>query len=259
MGLGLDIPIPSLQLIIHPIELKEIGLMGESKFFPAVQLLCLDKDMLAQGENDLQSMSNFQVLMSVLNQSEDKTKKTSVRLLLQFLFPQYQVLLTPNSIILNKEDDSILIDDSNFDILQEVLREVLCVSSMFQGENIIYNPLNNRAKEIAAKLIKGRQKVAAIKGKKSANSSIFIRYVSILITGQIATREDCAKMNLFTLFDLMERFNLKRIEERDFNIRLAGGKPDKTVDSWEKDLYDDKQSMSSSKQSDAVQVFEAKK
>ena len=56
----------------------------------------------------------------------------------------------------SEEKIQILIDDSNFEIFQAVLKEVLCVNSIFQGNNIIYNPGNDRAKEIAAKLMRGR-------------------------------------------------------------------------------------------------------
>ena len=43
---GIDIPIPELQLIIHVPTIKEIALIGETKFFMAVQYLCLDKESL---------------------------------------------------------------------------------------------------------------------------------------------------------------------------------------------------------------------
>nr|DAK07871.1 MAG TPA: hypothetical protein [Caudoviricetes sp.] len=58
------------------------------------------------------------------------------------------------------------------------MREVLCVSSLFQGENIIYNPANDRAKEIADKIMRNRRKVAEQKGK--SDESILTRYISIL-------------------------------------------------------------------------------
>lgn len=41
---GIDIPIPSLSLIIHPLTLKEIAIMGEEKFFIVLQFLLLKKE-----------------------------------------------------------------------------------------------------------------------------------------------------------------------------------------------------------------------
>lgn len=236
---GIDIPIPELQLIIHVPTIKEIALIGETKFFMAVQYLCLDKESLIQDEILSSSLTNFQVLMKVLEQSQDKDKKDAVVMLLTLLFPDYIPLLTRNSIILTKQNEKqpILIDDNNFDIFQDTLKEVLCVNSIFQGNNVIYNPANDRAKEIAEKLMRGRRKVAEIKNKGS-NESVLTRYVSILTVGsQTMSLEDCLNLNMFQIFDLMERYNAFIEWDVDLRVRLAGGKPDKPVESWMRDIH----------------------
>lgn len=236
---GIDIPIPELQLIIHVPTIKEIALIGETKFFMAVQYLCLDKESLIQDEILSSSLTNFQVLMKVLEQSQDKDKKDAIIMLLTLLFPDYIPLLTRNSIILTKQNEKqpILIDDNNFDIFQDTLKEVLCVNSIFQGNNVIYNPANDRAKEIAEKLMRGRCKVAEIKNKGN-NESVLTRYVSILTVGsQTMSLEDCLNLNMFQIFDLMERYNAFIEWDVDLRVRLAGGKPDKPVESWMRDIH----------------------
>lgn len=236
---GIDIPIPELQLIIHVPTIKEIALIGETKFFMAVQYLCLDKESLIQDEILSSSLTNFQVLMKVLEQSQDKDKKDAIIMLLTLLFPDYIPLLTRNSIILTKQNEKqpILIDDNNFDIFQDTLKEVLCVNSIFQGNNVIYNPANDRAKEIAEKLMRGRRKVAEIKNKEN-NESVLTRYVSILTVGsQTMSLEDCLNLNMFQIFDLMERYNAFIEWDVDLRVRLAGGKPDKPVESWMRDIH----------------------
>ena len=225
---GIDIPIPELQLTIHVPVIKEIALMGETKFFMAVQYLCLDKESLIQDETLLSSLTNFQVLMKVLEQSQDKDKKNAVIMLLTLLFPDYIPVITRNSIILTKqgENQPLLIDDNNFDIFQSVLKEILCVNSLFQGNNVIYNPANDRAKEIAEKLMRGRRKVAEIKSKGN-NESVLTRYISILTIGSnTMSLEDCLNLNMFQIFDLMERYNAFIEWDVDLRVRLAGGKPD---------------------------------
>lgn len=236
---GIDIPIPELQLTIHVPVIKEIALMGETKFFMAVQYLCLDKESLIQDETLLSSLTNFQVLMKVLEQSQDKDKKNAVIMLLTLLFPDYIPVITRNSIILTKqgENQPLLIDDNNFDIFQSVLKEILCVNSLFQGNNVIYNPANDRAKEIAEKLIRGRRKVAEIKSKGN-NESVLTRYISILTIGSnTMSLEDCLNLNMFQIFDLMERYNAFIEWDVDLRVRLAGGKPDKPVESWMRDIH----------------------
>ena len=235
---GIDIPIPELQLTIHVPVIKEIALMGETKFFMAVQYLCLDKESLIQDETLLSSLTNFQVLMKVLEQSQDKDKKNAVIMLLTLLFPDYIPVITRNSIILTKqgENQPLLIDDNNFDIFQSVLKEILCVNSLFQGNNVIYNPANDRAKEIAEKLMRGRRKVAEIKSKGN-NESVLTRYISILTIGSnTMSLEDCLNLNMFQIFDLMERYNAFIEWDVDLRVRLAGGKPDKPVESWMRDI-----------------------
>lgn len=236
---GIDIPIPELQLTIHVPVIKEIALMGETKFFMAVQYLCLDKESLIQDETLLSSLTNFQVLMKVLEQSQDKDKKNAVIMLLTLLFPDYIPVITRNSIILTKqgENQPLLIDDNNFNIFQSVLKEILCVNSLFQGNNVIYNPANDRAKEIAEKLMRGRRKVAEIKSKGN-NESVLTRYISILTIGSnTMSLEDCLNLNMFQIFDLMERYNAFIEWDVDLRVRLAGGKPDKPVESWMRDIH----------------------
>ena len=236
---GIDIPIPELQLIIHVPTIKEIALIGETKFFMAVQYLCLDKESLIQDEILSSSLTNFQVLMKVLEQSQDKDKKDAIIMLLTLLFPDYIPLFTRNSIILTKQNEKqpILIDDNNFDIFQDTLKEVLCVNSIFQGNNVIYNPANDRAKEIAEKLMRGRRKVAEIKSKGN-NESVLTRYISILTIGSnTMSLEDCLNLNMFQIFDLMERYNAFIEWDVDLRVRLAGGKPDKPVESWMRDIH----------------------
>lgn len=236
---GIDIPIPELQLTIHVPVIKEIALMGETKFFMAVQYLCLDKESLIQDETLLSSLTNFQVLMKVLEQSQDKDKKNAVIMLLTLLFPDYIPVITRNSIILTKqgENQPLLIDDNNFDIFQSVLKEILCVNSLFQGNNVIYNPANDRAKKIAEKLMRGRRKVAEIKSKGN-NESVLTRYISILTIGSnTMSLEDCLNLNMFQIFDLMERYNAFIEWDVDLRVRLAGGKPDKPVESWMRDIH----------------------
>lgn len=238
---GIEIPIPELQATLHIPTIKEIAYMGETNFFMAVQYLCLDKEVLIQDETLLLSLSNFQVLMKVLEQSQDgKEKKSAIITLFKLLFPDYIAMITKNSIILNNIDtkQTVLIDNNNFEWFQSILKEILCVNSIFQGDNIIYNPANEAAKKIADKLMRGRKKVAEIKNKENNGTSVLTRYISILTVGiQSMSLDKCSQLNLFQLFDLMERYTSFVEWDTDLQVRLVGGKPDKPVESWMKDLY----------------------
>lgn len=236
---GADIPIPELQVTLKVPTLKDIAFMGETQFFQAVQYLCLDKEMLIQDEILLSSLTNFQVLMKVLEQSKDKDKKSGIISLLKILFPDYSAMITKNSIILAQVGTNIqpvLIDDNNFEMFQQILKEVLCVHNIFQGDNVIYNPANEAARKIAEKLMRGRQRVAEIKSQQE-KESVLTRYISILTIGlNSMSVDDCAHLNLFQLFNLMERYNAFVEWDVDLRLRLAGGKPNKQVESWMRNL-----------------------
>lgn len=238
---GIDIPIQELQLVVHPPTIEEIAHMGEQQFFMASQYLCLQKESLIQDKVLLSSLTNFQVLMKVLEQSEDKEKKIAIVNLLSLLFPNYVPMITKNSIILSSQEEGqspILIDNNNFDVFQAVLKEILCIHNIFQGSNIVYNPANDRAREIADKLNKARQKIQAQKAAQgNSNESVLTRYLSILSVAKVATLNECSKYNLFQLFDLMERYTGWVEWDTDLQIRLAGGSPDKSPESWMRDLH----------------------
>lgn len=234
---GIDIPLVSLKTVLHPPTVLDIAYMGEEPFFLAMQYLCLDKKMLIQDETLQSSLSNFQVLMKVLEQSQDKEKKNAIIMLLRILFPGSSPAITKNSILLvQKDGESILIDDENFDDFQVLLRQVLCASHLFQGGNVQYNPTKGRAEEIAKKLMKGRQKIAELKSK-GKSESVLTRYLSILQVGLHISQEECNKKTLFQIFDLMDRFEAFVSWDTDFRVRLAGGSPDQQVESWMRDLH----------------------
>lgn len=233
---GIDIPIPELQTSIHPPKVKDIAYMGEMDFFLAAQYLCIKKEVLIQDKHVLEQVSNFQVLMKILDQSQ---KKSNLSTLLLLLFPQCASTFLPSSIILTSEGTTpVIIDENNFEILQEYVRQVLCLDSLFGHDNITYNPANEAARKIAEKIMKGRQKVAQLKSENGGNESVLTRYLSVLTVGISGmTLEDCLNLTLFQLFDLMERYSAFIEWDLDTKVRLAGGKPDKTVDSWMRDLH----------------------
>lgn len=232
---GVDIPIPELQLTLHQPTLKEIAYIGETDFFTGVQCLCLHKSMFIKDKDDLDTITNFQIFMTIMNERETVDKKTAVMQILQLLFPSYNVLLTPMSLIFQKDDFSITVDNSNFEIFQETLREVFCAKDGPMDQQA-FNPANDKAKEIADKLMRGRQRVAAQNGGE--NSSVFSRYLSMLTVGLSSmSLLDLINTTMFQLYDLVERYILFMNWDIDVRTRLAGGSPDSQPDNWMKNIH----------------------
>lgn len=232
---GIDLPIPELQATIHQPKIKEIAFVGEKDFFLGVQYLCIDKNIIAnQGESLLVNTNNFQIFMTMMKEKEMAEKKDSVINVFSLIFPKYKTLFTPRSIIL-QSDTQIMIDDSNFEILQEYLKEIFCFKSSMSQE-LGFNPANDTAKKIADKLMRGRQRVAELNG--SANVSIFSQYLSMLTVGlDSMSLQDLMDLTMFQLFDLVERYQLYINWDIDIRSRLAGGKPDGKPENWMKNIH----------------------
>lgn len=232
---GTDIPIPELQLTLHQPTLKEIAFVGETDFFIGVQCLCLHKSMFIKDKDDLDTITNFQIFMMIMNGKDTVDKRNSVLQLFQLVFPTYRILVTPMSLIIQNDEQSITVDNSNFEALQETLREVFCAKNGPMDQQA-FNPANEKAREIAEKLMRGRERVAAQKGGES--SSIFSRYLSILTIGLPSmSLEELSNSTMFQLYDLVERYILFMNWDIDVRLRLAGGKPDSQPDNWMKDIH----------------------
>ena len=172
---GADIPIPECQLVIHQPTLKEIALIGESEFFVGVQTLCINKNMISQGETLLEDTNNFQIFMMIMQEKETADKKEAVKQLFSLIFPKQQLLITPRSIILRDNEVSITIDEKNFEALQKIANEIFCINTG-PMETRTFNPQGKKAKEIADKLMRARQRIA----EQKAEGSIFSQYISTL-------------------------------------------------------------------------------
>lgn len=232
---GIDIPIPECQLILHQPSIKEIAYIGERHFFTGIQYLCLQKNTVVEDERLLSTTSNFQIFMTIMNERETADKKADVLQVLTVLFPSYTTILTPRSILFSKDRESFMVDENNFESLQQVLSEVFCLK---HSDQTSYNPANQKAKEIADKLMKARQKVAQLKAQESGESSVLAQYVSTLTVGLGSmSLTACLDLTLYQLYDLMERYSLYINWDIDLRSRLVGGKPDKPVENWMKNIH----------------------
>ena len=232
---GTDYPVPELQLTIHQPRIHEISYVGETDFFSGVQCLCLNKSMFVKDESDLANTSNFQIFMMIMSKKETADKKRAVQQVCTLFFPNYKLLITPRSMILSSELNSIQIDENNFEFLQEAISTICCLKTGPMDQSS-FNPADAKAKEIAEKLMRGRQRVAAQKGE--TNTSIFSQYLSIITVGlHSMSLQDATELTMFQLYDLVERYMLYINWDMDIRSRLAGAKPDSQPDNWMKNIH----------------------
>ena len=231
---GVDLPIPELQLILHQPTIKEISMIGEQTFFTGIQILCVKKELYIQDEQYLSQVNNFQLFISIINEKQVADKKQAVEQVLTLLFPQYKIFFTPRSLLIKVNEENVIIDEGNFECLQQVLVDCFCLKGSDQEQ---YNPQSAKAKEIAQKLMKARQKVAALKTEEQ-KGSMFSQYLSILTVGiGSMSLNDCLNLTMYQLYDLVERYSLYINWDLDIRSRLAGAKGEKPIDNWMKQIH----------------------
>ena len=232
---GTDYPVPECQIVLHQPRIKEIALIGESDFFSGVQCLCLNKSMFVKDESDLSNVNNFQIFMTIMSEKQAADKKAAVQQVCTLMFPQNKVLFTPRSMLIAGGEQSVQIDETNFEFLQAAISNICCLKTGPMDQQS-FNPADAKAREIAEKLMRGRQRVAAQKG--TSNTSIFSQYLSILTVGLGSMSfQDCMDLTMYQLYDLVERYSLYVNWDMDVKCRLAGGKPDSQPDNWMKDIH----------------------
>ena len=127
-----------------------------------------------------------------------------------------------------------MIDESNFEALQNILREVFCLRSQLSQQGG-YNPADKRAKEIADKLTKAKEKIAKQKGEE--DTSLINQYVSILAVGLQLSMREVSNYTLYQIFDQVERYGLYTAWDIDIKGKLAGATSDSKPDNWMKNLH----------------------
>lgn len=226
---GIDIPYPKLQISIRQPLVREVAYMGESSFFSALSVLCLTKKKFEENPQ-IAATPLFELVMTAITETKDVEKKNNIINLMTLLFPDYKIMFTKNSIILNKPEEKFIavIDANNFEEIQKLFKLILGVKE--KDENGGYNPASPLAQKIVDKLMKGREKIAA--QKPNAEGSSLSRYISVLTVGLHFTPEAISNMTLYQFYNIVERFYTKISWDLSFQVRLAGEKPKDESKDW---------------------------
>lgn len=231
---GVDIPIPELQLTVHQPTIREISMVGEQEFFIGIQVLCVNKNVYIQDESLLATTTNFQIFMAMMTEKEAADKKEAVIQALSLILPKSKVFFTPRSMMFSQGEETVIIDEGNFEKLQEILSQQFCIKGSDQEQ---FNPQSQKAREIAQKLMKARQRVAAIKASENSGS-MFAQYLSTLTVGiNSMSLKDCLELTMYQLYDLIERYSLYINWDIDIRSRMAGAKADKPIENWMKQIH----------------------
>lgn len=239
---GTDIPFIEATLIIHQPTLKEISFLGEARFLTGCDILTFTKEkkFSQQDRIKLSNYSNFNILMTMLTDKKSSMKKQdleSVQMLMELLFPQYIVSLTPVGWIFTDAETQQLagqINNDNFEIFSQIINKMFCLEKT-TGQTE-YNPVGKTAEKIAEKFRKARQKLATMKGNSANKVAIYSRYASILAISEKIDLNIVMRYTVYQLFDQFSRSQLKNDYDNYIKARLAGAKDMKDPEDWRKDL-----------------------
>lgn len=239
---GADILFDDIKIGIHQPSILEISYLGESNFYEALSLLTLTKEKffsregaeLGLTEKEISQITNFTLLSSLLEQQELAESKINIVNFLQLIFPNYKIFITPQSIILSGQETNI-IDENNFNNFQLLLKEIFCVTNNSKDQQE-FNPVGKKAKQIAEKLMKGREKIAEEKNG-NGESNILTKYISILAVGLRYNINDICQLTLYQINDLMERYSLFINWDIDIKSRMAGASSDSEIEDWMKNIH----------------------
>lgn len=239
---GIDVPIPEIGVNIHQPTIREIAYIGEKSFYEAAQTIIIQKEDFINGlenitqedKTALSQMSNFEIFLKLVE--ANPLSNTKVQMLLSLLFPDFNSSIEERFIFLvnPKEQKNILINDSNFEILQEIITTILCLQSGNTKEE--FNPQGDRAREIAEKIKRGRERAARLKGEKRQQSSFLSKYISGLGIGTNTLNiHNVLDLTIYQLLNQLERYGLYTQYNISIQAKMAGAKDVEDVD-WLKDI-----------------------
>lgn len=243
------IPFPQAKVEIYQPSVAEIGLMGEPNFFIAVSTLTKDYKSLIHEDNlDLDDLTNFDILMSMIKEKSEQTRSilTSILMLFDLIFPKYNVNITPNGFLLQDKEivegrqrEIHIIDNSNFEIFTQIIYEMFGIAALQGENNIEYNPAGDRARALADKFKKKRELLAKLrqqKGEDTEINSVFGRYMNILAVGEHKNKNELAQYSIYQLIEEFKRFELKEAFDYTLQAKMAGATNIKDAKDWFQDI-----------------------
>lgn len=220
---GNDIPFVSCGVTIHHPTIKEIAYLGEDTFFTGYQMLLISKNILSQEDKvNLETLTNFDILIAILKERNAVMQKNRncIQMVLMLLFPEYEIILKKDVIILKKEnEEEHFLNSNNFEEFQNILRQMFSFGDT-SGVPQDFNPDGPMAARIAEKLKKRHQTLA----EKNSNDNFDIigRYISVLSVGLSIDIKTFMDYTIYQLFDQIKRYELKIGYDLYIQGQLAG-------------------------------------
>lgn len=254
-----EIYIPQINEFIHQPTIGEIAYItqGEVKFFEILNDICktvIDIDTLGK-ENKLtdeqlkvfSQISSFEYFVSL--SAKNIYLFISLKLLFKVFFPSYSCNLEEKTdedgsikifLELTPKDDElrkkIIIDKENYDIVINYIKEICCVNRQERVEKEPeFNPVNEKARQIAEKIMAGRKTIEEIKSKQNKSEYFLAKMINLLRgTGSYSTSE-LNNMSIYQLIQTHKRNTLYDAKKEQVTYHAGGFEIKEFID-WAKDM-----------------------
>lgn len=232
---GEDIPFMSANIIIHNPTIQEITkvFLYENNFLTGFEFLFFSKDKIGEEEQRvLAALSDYEILITLLNNEQSTPMKKQIMLLkkfLQLLFNNYEIEYREDSIVLKQGEYICIIDENLFNQIKDIVKQMFPFKNK---EELDFNPQNERARQIAEKIKKGKAIVEKEKRDNDGIISLFEKYISILTIGLQIPINELYQCTVFQLFNMFERYEKKLTYDVHLQAQLAGATGMKQVDHW---------------------------
>ena len=225
---GADVPIWDCGLILSQPTIANIELFGEDKFLQGFQALIQYEDIVEEvktGNNELQGIDNFPLLLEVLKTDGGEDLKDSIFTFLSLCFLSYEVELNKHSLDFKQESHGKMVVKGlfgahNFQSFLDIASDLFSFHGVDTNQGD-YNPVDDKAKEIAEKLKKARQKIQQQKGESTDDNgkSLYGGLISILSVGLPCDMRVLYQYTPFQLLDTYNRYMAKL--QYDYYERLS--------------------------------------
>jgi len=221
---GVPIYIEELGFSINQPKIKDIALLGETQFYQSLSYFLISKDKL----NIDVEISDFDLFMYFINQ-EQSIQKSIADIFTLIIDGIDSIKFYDTFIIVNAFGHECIIDEPKFLIIKESLIQIFCLQSQVTGD---LNPANKKAREIAEKLRKRKERLAGAESQK--NSDIFSHLISTLTIGtNNLSIEDCLGLTIYQIHNLIKRYTLYEQYNMQIQALLQGAKDIELVE-WTK-------------------------
>jgi hypothetical protein len=230
---GAPVILEEIGITLYQPKLKEIGVIGEKKFYSHLSLLLIGKNTISnEFKNLVEGLDDFYIFLSFINASS--SSRFGVENILQLMISDLQEIIfsQENFILKMKSGQDVIIQSEEFSILKEAIKEIFALINSSSE----LNPANDAAKRIAEKLKKRKEKLSKINQESEDDSSSLSNLISILSVGTNSNSlKDLENFTIYQLFNSIKRFGLYEQHKYQVEAMMQGAENVELVD-WHKKI-----------------------